>query len=228
MYSNLARARDVSGVPEVLYEDLCFDVQQAVEKAIKAVLLAYRVPFPKTHAIAELVTLLEGNGIPFSEDVRQSVRLTRYAVGARYPGLEEEVTAEEHKRAVDLAESNRSPFELPETENELVSGFLTEYGGIKFALYFVAEYTAMVVNSAIVATIFLGGWKWPAMLSDLHPLAGVALFLVKVVFVLFLFVWIRASIPRVRYDKFMRFCWKFAVPLALANLAVTAVVLALV
>jgi NADH-quinone oxidoreductase subunit H len=126
------------------------------------------------------------------------------------------------------AESNRSPFDLPETENELVSGFMTEYGGIKFALYFIAEYVALVVNSAIVATVFLGGWKWPALVSDLHPLAGVGLFLVKVFFVLFLFVWIRASIPRVRYDKFMRFCWKFMVPLALANLAVTAVVVALV
>jgi len=126
-----------------------------------------------------------------------------------------------------LAESNRSPFDLPETENELVSGFLTEYGGIKFALYFIAEYTAMVVNSAIVTTVFLGGWKWPAVISDLHPLAGVALFLIKVLFVLFLYVWIRASVPRVRYDKFMRFCWKFFVPLALANLAVTALVVAL-
>jgi NADH-quinone oxidoreductase subunit H len=127
-----------------------------------------------------------------------------------------------------LAESNRSPFDLPETENELVSGFMTEYGGIKFALYFIAEYTAMVVNSAIVTTIFLGGWKWPAVISDLHPLAGVALFLGKVLFVLFLYVWIRASVPRVRYDKFMRFCWKFMIPLGLFNLAVTAVVVALV
>jgi NADH-quinone oxidoreductase subunit H len=127
-----------------------------------------------------------------------------------------------------LAESNRSPFDLPETENELVSGFMTEYGGIKFALYFIAEYTAMVVNSAIVATLFLGGWKWPAVLSSLNPLVGVALFLAKVLFVLFLYVWIRASTPRVRYDKFMRFCWKFMVPLALVNLAVTAVVIALV
>lgn len=127
-----------------------------------------------------------------------------------------------------LAESNRSPFDLPETENELVSGFMTEYGGIKFALYFIAEYTAMVVNGAIIVTLFLGGWKWPAVISDLHPLAGVALFLIKLLFVLFLYVWIRASIPRVRYDKFMRFCWKFMVPLALVNLAVTAVVVALV
>jgi len=127
-----------------------------------------------------------------------------------------------------IAESNRSPFDLPETENELVSGFMTEYGGIKFALYFIAEYTAMVVNSAIVATVFLGGWKWPAVLSDLHPLVGVAIFMAKVLFVLFLYVWIRSSVPRVRYDKFMRFCWKFMVPLALANLAATAVVVAFV
>jgi NADH-quinone oxidoreductase subunit H len=125
-----------------------------------------------------------------------------------------------------LAESNRSPFDLPETENELVSGFMTEYGGIKFALYFIAEYTAMVVNSAIVVTIFLGGWKWPALISDLHPLAGVGLFLAKVLFVLFLYVWIRASIPRVRFDKFMRFSWKFMLPLAFVNLLATAAVVA--
>lgn len=127
-----------------------------------------------------------------------------------------------------LAESNRSPFDLPETENELISGFMTEYGGIKFALYFIAEYTAMVVNSAIVATLFLGGWKWPAVLSNLHPLAGVALFLAKVLVVLFLYVWVRASCPRVRYDKFMRFCWKFLMPLAWVNLAVTAIIVALI
>ncbi len=125
-----------------------------------------------------------------------------------------------------LAENNRSPFDLPEAENELISGFMTEYGGIKFALYFIAEYTAMVVNSAIVATVFLGGWRWPAVISDLHPLAGVGLFLAKVLFVLFLYVWIRASTPRVRLDKFMRYSWKFVLPLGLANLLATATVLA--
>ncbi|MGC9332785.1 MAG: NADH-quinone oxidoreductase subunit NuoH [Anaerolineae bacterium] len=123
-----------------------------------------------------------------------------------------------------LAESNRSPFDMPETENELVSGFMTEYGGIKFALYFIAEYTALVVNSAIVTTVFLGGWKWPAVISDLHPLAGVGLFVAKVLFVLFLYVWIRASVPRVRFDKFMRFSWKFMLPLAFVNLLATAAV----
>jgi len=127
-----------------------------------------------------------------------------------------------------LAEGHRSPFDLPETENELISGFLTEYGGMKFALFYVSEYAALVVNSAIVATIFLGGWKWPAVVSSLHPLVGVALFLVKVVLVVFLFIWIRTSVPRVRYDKFMKFCWTFLVPLALLNLAVTAVVAAVV
>lgn len=125
-----------------------------------------------------------------------------------------------------IAESNRAPFDMPETENELVSGFMTEYGGIKFALYFMGEYTVLVVNSAIVATLFLGGWKWPAVLSDLHPLVGVALFVAKVLFVAWLYIWIRASVPRVRYDKFMRFCWKIMVPLALLNLVATAVVVA--
>jgi len=125
-----------------------------------------------------------------------------------------------------IAENNRAPFDMPETENELISGFMTEYGGIKFALYFMGEYTALVVNSAIVATIFLGGWKWPAVLSDLHPLVGVALFVAKVLFVAWLYIWIRASVPRVRYDKFMRFCWKFMVPLALINLTATAAVVA--
>jgi NADH-quinone oxidoreductase subunit H len=127
-----------------------------------------------------------------------------------------------------LAESNRSPFDLPESENELVSGFMTEYGGIKFALYFIAEYTAMVVNSAIVATVFLGGWKWPAVISDLHPLAGVGLFVAKVVFMLFVYVWVRTATPRVRLDKFMNFAWKFMLPLALVNLVVTAVVVAFI
>jgi NADH-quinone oxidoreductase subunit H len=77
-----------------------------------------------------------------------------------------------------------------------------------------------------VATIFLGGWKWPAVLSDLHPLVGVALFVAKVLFVAWLYIWIRASVPRVRYDKFMRFCWKIMVPLALLNLVATAAVVA--
>ncbi len=119
-----------------------------------------------------------------------------------------------------LAETNRSPFDLPETENELVSGFNTEYGGIKFALFFMAEYINMIVVSALTATLFLGGWQGPV-------LPGWVWFFIKTVVLLFLFVWVRASLPRARYDKLMKFCWKFMTPLALANLLVTAAVVLL-
>jgi len=122
-----------------------------------------------------------------------------------------------------FAETNRSPFDLPETENELVSGFNTEYGGIKFALFFMAEYINMINASAICTTLFLGGWRGPFV--DRLPILAVVYFMLKVVLMLLFFVWVRASLPRVRYDKSMAFNWKFLVPVGLANLAVTAVVL---
>ena len=125
-----------------------------------------------------------------------------------------------------FAEAGRSPFDLPETENELVSGYATEYGGIKFPLFFMAEYIHMITASAVMATLFLGGWQGP--FADTHPLIPMFWFLVKTVFMVFVFVWVRSSLPRVRYDKLMKFCWKFLAPLALVNLAVTAVVLVLV
>ena len=120
-----------------------------------------------------------------------------------------------------LAETNRSPFDLPETENELIAGFQTEYGGIKFALFFMSEYINMITSSAIMTTLFFGGWKGP--LVDQFPGLGLVYFFLKVVAVLFLFIWVRASIPRARYDQLMRFSWKFLLPLSLAYLAVTAV-----
>ncbi len=125
-----------------------------------------------------------------------------------------------------FAEAGRTPFDLPETENELVSGFATEYGGIKFPLFFMAEYIHMITASAIVTTLFLGGWQGP--FAHLHPLIPLFWFFVKTVFMIFLFIWVRSSLPRVRYDKLMKFCWKFLAPLALINLAVTAVVVVLV
>ncbi|MFQ5577380.1 MAG: NADH-quinone oxidoreductase subunit NuoH, partial [Anaerolineae bacterium] len=121
-----------------------------------------------------------------------------------------------------LAEANRSPFDLPETENELVAGFLTEYGGIRFALFFMGEYIHMITFSAIAATLFLRGWHGP--LAQQIPVLGLVYFAIKIAVMLFLMVWVRASIPRVRYDKLMQFCWKFLLPLSLLNLAVTAVV----
>lgn len=125
-----------------------------------------------------------------------------------------------------LAETNRSPFDLPETENELVAGFQTEYGGIKFALFFMAEYINMIVASGIMVTVFFGGYRGPFV--DQLPILGVLYFVLKVILVLFLFLWVRASVPRVRYDQLMAFNWKFLLPVSLLYLAITAVVVALV
>ena len=120
-----------------------------------------------------------------------------------------------------LAETNRSPFDLPETENELVAGFQTEYGGMKFALFFIAEYVNMISTSAIMATLFFGGWKGP--FAEQYIWLGPIYLLIKVVALLFLFVWVRASIGRPRYDQLMKFCWQFMLPLSLANVSVSAV-----
>jgi NADH-quinone oxidoreductase subunit H len=123
-----------------------------------------------------------------------------------------------------FAETNRSPFDLPETENELTAGFSTEYNGIKFALFFMTEYINMINASALCTTLFLGGWRGPFV--DQVPILSVFYFAAKVIFMLLFFVWVRASLPRVRYDKAMAFNWKFLVPVGLANLALTAIVLA--
>ncbi|MBN1219198.1 MAG: NADH-quinone oxidoreductase subunit NuoH [Anaerolineae bacterium] len=120
-----------------------------------------------------------------------------------------------------LAEAGRSPFDLPETENELIGGFVTEYGGMKFGLFFGAEYVHVVVLSFIVSTIFLGGWQGPGVTQ--FPFLGVMYLLFKVALVIFLILWIRASVPRVRFDKLMQFCWKFLLPLGIVNLVVTAI-----
>ena len=123
-----------------------------------------------------------------------------------------------------LAENGRSPFDLPETENELIGGFVTEYGGMKFGLFFGAEYIHTIILSSVVTTLFLGGWNGPFV--EQVPFLGLFYFLAKVAFMLFVIIWVRASIPRVRFDKLMKFCWKLLLPLGVVNLAVTALVLA--
>jgi HEPN domain-containing protein len=102
--SNLARAKADRGLPEVLYEDLCFDAQQAAEKSIKALLVHKGVAFPKTHDIINLLTLVQRGGIEVPEEVRKGGILTGYALESRYPGLSEEVTEEEYLEAIDMAE----------------------------------------------------------------------------------------------------------------------------
>lgn len=102
--SNLARARLLAGEPEVAYEDLCFDAQQAAEKALKAVLVHKGKAFPKTHALADLLTLVARTGLELPAEVREATLLTPYAVEARYPGFWEEVTPDDHEQAVRVAE----------------------------------------------------------------------------------------------------------------------------
>jgi NADH-quinone oxidoreductase subunit H len=126
-----------------------------------------------------------------------------------------------------LAETNRLPFDMPEAEQELVAGFHTEYSGMRFALFFLAEYTNMIVVSSVATTLFLGGWLRPfpnvAALGFLDIVPSWAWFVLKTFGFLYLFVWIRATFPRVRYDQLMRLGWKVLIPLAIANIVVTAV-----
>lgn len=113
------------------------------------------------------------------------------------------------------AELNRAPFDLPEAETELVAGFHTEYSSMKFALFFMAEYANMIAAAALATTLFLGGWRGPL-------LPPVIWFLLKVFAFIFLFIWVRATLPRFRYDQLMGFGWKVLLPLALANVMFTA------
>ena len=116
-----------------------------------------------------------------------------------------------------IAEINRSPFDLPEPESEIVAGFHTEYSGMRFALFFLAEYANSLALGALVTTLFLGGWQGPI----LPPWLWV---LLKTYAVFLLLVWIRGTLPRLRYDQLMGFAWKAALPVALATLGVTALV----
>lgn len=119
-----------------------------------------------------------------------------------------------------IAETNRAPFDLPEAENELVAGYHTEYSSVKFSMFFVAEYANMVTISALATILFLGGWSGPW-------LPPIVWFLIKIAFFLFLYIWLRATLPRLRYDQLMRFGWLILLPVGLANIILTALLLRL-
>jgi NADH-quinone oxidoreductase subunit H len=119
-----------------------------------------------------------------------------------------------------VAEINRTPFDLPEADNELVAGFYTEYSSMKFAMFFLGEYGSMINVGAVATTLFLGGWHGPF-------LPPVIWFLIKLSAFLFFFIWIRATLPRFRYDQLMNFGWKVLLPLALLNVFITGLVMIL-
>jgi NADH-quinone oxidoreductase subunit H len=126
------------------------------------------------------------------------------------------------------AETNRIPFDLPEAETELVAGYHTEYSSMKFAMFFMAEYANMVTVACLASVLFLGGWLGPvfgppAMQALLH----IFWFLLRVFVFMFIYIWVRGTLPRFRYDQLMGFGWKFLLPLALANIVVTSLVVAL-
>jgi NADH-quinone oxidoreductase subunit H len=125
-----------------------------------------------------------------------------------------------------LAETNRPPFDLPEAETELVAGYHTEYSGIKFAMFFLAEYMHTITVSAVAVTLFFGGWRGPVFdfLPWLWPLVW---FVLKVTVVVFVFIWVRATIPRFRYDRLMSFGWKVLIPWGLGWILATGAIVVL-
>jgi NADH-quinone oxidoreductase subunit H len=128
-----------------------------------------------------------------------------------------------------IAENNRAPFDLPEAESELVAGFHTEYSGMRWSLFFMAEYAAMVVVTAVATTVYLGGWYFPfvyrletAGYHNLYVLVSVVVFLVKASIILYIYFWLRWTLPRFRYDQLMDIGWKWLIPSALINIVLSA------
>lgn len=128
-----------------------------------------------------------------------------------------------------IAETNRTPFDLPEAESELVAGYFTEYSGMRFGLFFAAEYMMVFINSAFLVTLFLGGWLPPWPVSDpsaISPVFAFVIYWTKLAIVMFTFIWVRATLPRLRVDQLMGFCWKVLVPVGMLNLALAALIAA--
>lgn len=126
-----------------------------------------------------------------------------------------------------LAETNRAPFDLPEGESELVAGFFVEYSSMSFALFFLGEYANMILMSALITILFLGGWLPPMAIEPFTWVPGPLWFILKICFCLFVFVWVRATFPRYRYDQLMRLGWKVFLPFSLFWLVLTAAALKL-
>ena len=119
-----------------------------------------------------------------------------------------------------IAETHRLPFDMPEAENELASGYNTEYGGMAFAMFFLGEYLGIILIAALTTTLFLGGWRGPFVAE--YPWTGIIWFGLKTVIIVLLFIWMRASVPRTRYDQLLKLGWKYLLPASLLNVIFTA------
>jgi NADH-quinone oxidoreductase subunit H len=180
-----------------------------------AQLVSYEVPM----GLALVSVLLMTRSLSLVEIVQRQERIHLWFV---FPGL----VAFFLYFVAGVAETNRNPFDLPEAESELVSGFNTEYSGVKFAFFFLGEYTAMIVISCVAATVFLGGWLRPfpsvKALAFLDIVPPAIWFLLKTGFFLFAYIWFRSTFPRYRFDQLMALGWKWMIPLALVNIVVVA------
>ena len=180
-----------------------------------AQLVSYEVPM----GLALVSVLLMTRSLSMAEIVERQGRLHLWFV---FPGL----LAFFIYFVAGVAETNRNPFDLPEAESELVSGFNTEYSGVKFAFFFLGEYAAMIVISCVAVTVFFGGWLPPfphvAVFRFLHVIPPIGWFLIKVGLFLFGYIWFRSTFPRYRFDQLMALGWKWMIPLALGNIVVIA------
>ena len=185
-----------------------------------AQLVSYEVPM----GLALVSVLLMTRSLSLVEIVQRQQKVELWFV---FPGL----MAFFIYFVAGVAETNRNPFDLPEAESELVSGFNTEYSGVKFAFFFLGEYTAMMVISCVATTVFLGGWLRPFpsvhALDFLDVVPPAIWFLGKAAFFLFCYIWFRSTFPRYRFDQLMALGWKWMIPIALANILVVATALLL-
>jgi NADH-quinone oxidoreductase subunit H len=180
-----------------------------------AQLVSYEVPM----GLALVSVLLMTRSLSMVEIVQRQGRLHLWFI---FPGL----LAFFLYFVSGVAETNRNPFDLPEAESELVSGFNTEYSGVKFAFFFLGEYAAMIVISCVAVTVFFGGWLPPfphvAALKFLHVVPPFGWFLIKTGLFLFCYIWFRSTFPRYRFDQLMALGWKWMIPIALANIVIVA------
>jgi NADH-quinone oxidoreductase subunit H len=181
-----------------------------------AQLVSYEVPM----GLSLVAVLLMTRSLSLVEIVQRQDRLHLWFV---FPGL----LAFFIYFVAGVAETNRNPFDLPEAESELVSGFNTEYSGVKFAFFFLGEYTGMIIISCVAVTVFFGGWLAPfphvAALAFLQVVPPFVWFLVKAGVFIFGYIWFRSTFPRYRFDQLMALGWKWMLPLALANIVIVAV-----